>query len=59
MFVEKGNNGSALPVVVRFANTVLTMEDGGKVHMAYSTILEGKSNPVPCVTYGEELRLEG
>jgi transcriptional regulator with XRE-family HTH domain len=58
MHIDKGNNGAAVSATMRSAITVLTLEDGHKVQIAYVSMVDGKSNAAPCVTYGEEVRLE-
>lgn len=58
MCVEKGNHGAAIEVTMRSAISVLTLEDGQKVQIAYSSMIDSKTDTRPCVTYGEEVRLE-
>jgi len=58
MVVDKGTNGLAHDVPVQIAYTVLTMEDGERVHIGYTTMLREPELFKPKVTFGAELYLE-
>jgi transcriptional regulator with XRE-family HTH domain len=56
--VEKGTSGLAYDVPVQIAYTVLTMTDGERVHIGYTTMLREPAPFKPKITFGEELFLE-
>lgn len=58
MVVEQGTNGLAFDAPVQIAYTVLTMEDGERVHIGYTTMLREPQLFKPKVTFGAELYLE-
>lgn len=58
MVVDKGTNGLAVDVPVKIAYTVLTMENGERIHIGYTTMLREAEPFKPKVTFGEELYLE-
>ena len=58
MVVDKGTHGLAHDVPVQIAYTVLTMEDGERVHIGYTTMLREPELFKPKVTFGAELYLE-
>lgn len=58
MVIDKGTSGLAFDVPVRIAYTVLTMEDGERIHIGYTTMLNEAEPFRPRITFGEELFLE-